>query len=134
MNTCYSESASFSDPVFTDLSTREVQGMWEMLCASARDFSLKYEIVEADESHAHVHWVAIYSFGPAQRRVENRVSTRMDIVDGKIVRQVDDFSFPRWARQAFGPFGLVLGVFPFFKSKVQATAKSKLTNHLDRKR
>jgi hypothetical protein len=42
MNVCYSESASFSDPVFTDLSTLEVQGMWEMLRASARDFSLKY--------------------------------------------------------------------------------------------
>lgn len=133
MNACYSVSASFTDPVFKDLSTREVFGMWEMLCASAKDFKLTFEIVEATETHAKINWTATYSFGPANRRVENRVTSRMEIACGKIVRHVDAFSFPRWARQALGPVGLILGPLPFFQKKVQTTALAKLRKHLLKK-
>jgi ketosteroid isomerase-like protein len=133
MNIHYAENACFSDPVFTNLSCREVHGMWEMLCFSAKDFNLTFEIIEATESHAKVQWTATYSFGPANRRVENRVTSRMEIAGGKIVRHVDDFSFPRWARQALGPVGLILGPLPFFQKKVQTTALAKLAKHLSKK-
>ncbi|MFZ9520373.1 MAG: nuclear transport factor 2 family protein, partial [Silvanigrellaceae bacterium] len=65
--------------------------------------------------------------------VENQVSTRMEFAEGKIVRHVDDFSFPRWARQALGPVGLVLGPFPFFQKKVQTTAMFKLKAHITKR-
>jgi hypothetical protein len=79
--------------------------MWEMLCFSDKDFDLTFEIIEATGSHVKVKWTATDSFGPANRRVENRVTSRLEIAGGKIVRHVDAFSFPRWARQALGDGG-----------------------------
>jgi hypothetical protein len=130
MNACYSDEATFSDPIFSGLTARETKAMWEMLCSSAKDFSLTYEIADAGESHAVVNWIARYSFGPTDRQVENKVSTQMEIKAGKIIRQADSFSFPRWARQALGPVGLILGALPFFKRKVQSNAHARLTKYL----
>ncbi|MEY2986573.1 MAG: hypothetical protein RJB13_94 [Pseudomonadota bacterium] len=130
MNVHYAEGATFSDPIFMELSEFEVRGMWEMLCSSAKDFRLSYQIVDASDTHVQVEWTATYSFGPRNRRVENRVSTLMEIVSGKITRQVDTFSFSRWATQAIGPIGFILGFFPFFRKKVQTNARAKLSEHL----
>ena len=107
--------------------------MWEMLCTNAKNLSVKFDIVEASENHIKVNWIATYDFSKTGRRVENRISTHMDIDNGKIVRQVDDFDFSRWARQAFGLAGYILGYIPAFHRKVQKGAREGLQKHLSSK-
>ncbi|MCB9298566.1 MAG: hypothetical protein H6559_36450 [Lewinellaceae bacterium] len=42
--------------------------------------------------------------------------------DGKIIRHTDRFGFYRWARQAFGIPGLLLGWTGWFRARVRAAA------------
>ncbi len=42
----------------------------------------------------------------------NDIRARFRFRDGKIVDHEDSFSFHKWARQALGPAGLVLGLPP----------------------
>jgi hypothetical protein len=46
--------------------------------------------------------------------------------DGLIIKHRDRFSFRRWARQAVGPAGGVLGGTPYGRGKVQAEAAQGL--------
>jgi hypothetical protein len=43
----------------------------------------------------------------------NDIHARFRFRDGRIVDHEDSFSFGRWARQALGPAGWILSVFPF---------------------
>ena len=53
MQDCYSDDAVFSDPVFGLLQGAEVKAMWEMLCKSAKNFSLTYNNIDLlDEEYA----------------------------------------------------------------------------------
>jgi ketosteroid isomerase-like protein len=130
MNAWYADHATFSDPVFPGLDARETRGMWDMLTRNARNFSLTYEVLGASDTHAEVRWIARYDFSRTGRPVENHVTTRMEIVDGRIVRQEDRFDFHAWARQALGLPGLLLGWTPFLRKKVQGTARAGLLQHL----
>ena len=46
--------------------------------------------------------------------------------DGLIADHVDAFDFWRWARQALGPSGLLLGWTPMLRSKVRGQALAGL--------
>jgi hypothetical protein len=50
----------------------------------------------------------------------------MVIAAGKIVQQVDDFSFWRWSGQALGWRGWLLGFTPIVRDKVQGKAAKSL--------
>jgi ketosteroid isomerase-like protein len=130
MNRWYSEGAEFWDPVFENLDGRRTRAMWEMICTNARNFSLTFRIIEASDRHAQVEWVATYDFSMTGRRVVNKIATRMEFANGLIARQVDQFDFPTWARQAFGFAGIVLGRLPPFKRKVQRSARAGLEGFL----
>jgi len=52
----------------------------------------------------------------------------LEFRDGKIVRHTDVFDFHRWARQALGPVGLVLGWTGFLRGKVQAQSAKLLAD------
>jgi hypothetical protein len=58
--------------------------------------------------------------------VRNRVYTQMHIGAGKILRQVDSFSFWRWSRQALGWKGWLLGWTPWLRRRVRAQAAASL--------
>jgi hypothetical protein len=45
--------------------------------------------------------------------VTNHVGAQFRFRDGRIVEHTDSFPFWRWARQALGPAGVVLGLPPF---------------------
>ena len=53
-----------------------------------------------------------------------RASFRFE--DGLIVEHHDEFSFHRWARQALGPVGLVLGWTPIVRGAVRRKAAARL--------
>ncbi|MBV8634864.1 MAG: nuclear transport factor 2 family protein, partial [Burkholderiaceae bacterium] len=60
MASCYAPDVHFSDPVFTSLHGAEASDMWRMLASRAKDFSLVFDGVEADEQTGKAHWVATY--------------------------------------------------------------------------
>lgn len=126
MARCYHPDVVFTDPVFPLLKGAEAGAMWAMLCARAQDFSLTFSTVAADDEQGSAHWEAKYLFSKTGRTVHNRIDAVFAFRDGLIVRHVDRFSFWRWAAQALGPVGLLLGWFPLIKAKVRKDAQKGL--------
>lgn len=126
MAACYHPEVEFSDPVFPHLRGAEAGKMWDMLCARGADLRLTHTGVTADDRTGSAHWDAYYTFSATGRKVHNSIDARFELRDGLIVRHVDQFSFHRWARQALGPMGLLLGWTPLVKNKVRATAAKGL--------
>ncbi|MCU7960273.1 MAG: nuclear transport factor 2 family protein [gamma proteobacterium symbiont of Bathyaustriella thionipta] len=123
---CYHPDIHFSDPVFTDLQGAQAAAMWRMLCANARDFSLQYSDIHADDESGKAHWEARYTFSQTQRPVHNRIEASFRFQDGKIISHQDDFNFWLWSRMALGPAGLLLGWTPVLKTKVRNSAHRNL--------
>jgi ketosteroid isomerase-like protein len=132
MAACYASDVHFSDPVFTDLHGREAGAMWRMLTERATD--LRVELLErsADGDRGSAHWRAHYTFTQTGRPVVNDVHASMRLRDGLIAEHIDDFDFHRWARQALGPSGLLLGWTPLLRSAVRRKARAGLDEYLAR--
>jgi ketosteroid isomerase-like protein len=132
MAACYTDDATFADPVFTDLSGKEPGAMWRMLTARSRD--LQVEVVDraAAGDTGSAHWIARYTFGQTGRPVVNDVSSTFRFRDGLIAEQHDHFDFYRWTRQALGPMGAALGWTPIVRGSVRRKAQAGLDQFLAR--
>ena len=132
MAACYAPDVHFSDPVFTDLHGREAGAMWRMLTERGTD--LRVELLErsADGDRGTAHWRAHYTFTQTGRPVVNDVRASLRFADGLIGEHIDDFDFHRWARQALGPSGLLLGWTPVLRSAVRRKARAGLDEFLAR--
>lgn len=126
MNACYAPDVQFSDPAFPDLQGDRARGMWRMLAARAKDFSLTFSNVQADDHTGSAHWEARYLFSATGRRVHNVIEASFVLRDGLITEHRDTFDFWRWSRQALGPAGLLLGWTPLLRKKVRAQAAKGL--------
>ncbi|WP_103102881.1 nuclear transport factor 2 family protein [Pseudomonas sp. LFM046] len=126
MASCYSPDVHFSDPVFTDLNGAEAADMWRMLASRAQQFSLTFDGVEADDLTGRANWVATYLFSQTGRMVENRIQARFLFSDGKIIEHHDSFDLWRWARQALGGKGLLLGWLPAVQNAIRKQAAKGL--------
>ena len=100
MQHCYASDPIFNDPVFGVLQGEEPCAMWEMLCTTAKNFSLSFEKIETDGEYATCNWTAIYTFSKTGRRVINKVKAHMRIENGKITEHTDEFDIYKWSRQA----------------------------------
>jgi ketosteroid isomerase-like protein len=127
MASCYSPDARFEDPAFGELRGAEIGAMWTMLCERAKDFSLEYGDIEADETTGRAHWEARYTFSASGRSVHNRISASFRFDNGLIADHRDRFDMWRWTSQALGPIGLLLGWSPLLKAKVRKQARAGLT-------
>lgn len=128
MASLYATEATFSDPVFAELDSSEVKTMWKMLCQRGPDLQLDYSVFSADDESVFVTWTATYTFGATGRKVTNHVKSEMKVKDGQIHTHTDRFSFWRWASQAFGTPGLLLGWTPLLKNKVRKQARKSLAS------
>jgi ketosteroid isomerase-like protein len=108
----YAPEASFRDPAFGELSGEEAGDMWRMLTSRATDLDVELAEHDGDDESGSARWIATYTFRTG-RPVRNEIRASFRFRDGKIVEHVDRFSFSRWARQALGPSGWVLGLWPF---------------------
>ncbi|MDM8347507.1 nuclear transport factor 2 family protein [Pseudomonas sp. sp1636] len=126
MAACYADDVRFSDPVFGDLRGREAADMWRMLTARAQNFSLTFDHVEADERQGRAQWVATYLFSQTGNTVVNRIDAHFVFRDGKIVEHRDQFDLWRWARQALGMQGLLLGWAPPVQNAIRRQAAKGL--------
>ncbi len=126
MGALYADDATFSDPVFPRLDAAGVRAMWRMLLRPGVELSVDWAVREADAGGATVEWTAHYVFPATGRTVVNRVTARLEVADGLIRRHQDRFSFYRWARQALGLPGLLIGWSPLIKAKVRSQAAARL--------
>lgn len=122
MVACYSDDITFSDPVFGTLRGRDVGGMWRMLTSRAKNFSLTFDSVSANQDGGNAHWVARYLFTQTGRTVVNDIQASFVIRDGLICQHDDSFDLWRWSRQALGLPGLLLGWSPLLQNKVRQQA------------
>lgn len=126
MAACYHPDATFSDPVFPNLSASEAGAMWRMLCSGEVDVKVEFSGVSCTESEGRGHWEARYPFQTTGRRVHNCVDAAFTFKDGKILSHVDSFPFWKWTRMALGAPGLLLGWSPIVRNKVQTLARKSL--------
>jgi ketosteroid isomerase-like protein len=108
----YDPHGRFHDPAFGELTGAEAGDMWRMLTARADDLSVDLAEHHADGDTGTARWIARYTFTQTGRPVINDVRARFRFADGRIAEHDDSFSFWRWARQALGPAGWVMGLPP----------------------
>ena len=126
MAACYTDDVLFSDPVFGELRGQQACDMWRMLTSRAKDFSLTFDSVRADERSGAAHWIATYLFSQTGNTVVNDIQARFVFRDGKIAEHHDQFDLWRWSRQALGTKGLLLGWTPFVQNAIRAQAQKGL--------
>lgn len=126
MAACYDPAVTFSDDVFNDLKGDRATAMWQMLCERGKDLRIEFRDIEADDTTGRAHWEAWYTFSASGRPVHNRIDARFTFRNGKILTHRDSFDFRRWASQALGPIGKVLGWSSFLKNRVRAQAHKAL--------
>lgn len=127
MAACYAPAVRFADPVFGDLHGEEAGGMWRMLTAQATD--LRIELLEhaASGDEGTARWRAHYTFSQTGRPVVNDVRARFRFdADGRIAEHDDEFGFHRWAAQALGTSGKLLGWTPIIRNAVRKRARGSL--------
>jgi hypothetical protein len=121
MADCYAPDATFDDPVF-GLQGGDVGDMWRMLTERGKDtLKIEYRIVD----DAHAEWAADYVFEGHPVHNEIRSAFEFD-ADGRITKQTDSFDFPKWAGQALGWKGKLLGRTGFLHKAVRKTSAGTL--------
>ena len=134
MNSCYSDDIVFNDPAFGILRGYEAKAMWEMLCRNAKDFSLTFSNIQIlDNEYATCNWIATYTFSKTGRKVVNNIKAHMMLKDGKIIEHSDAFKLSKWAAQALGFKGVLLGWTGFMKRKIQQNARKNLIAFIEGK-
>ncbi len=128
MAASYAPAARFSDPVFQDLSGPRIGMMWRMLCERAIDLRVECGPVRAEGDTARVEWQAWYTYTATGRRVHNRIAATLTLEQGLIGRHDDAFDLYRWARQALGIKGLVLGWTPPVQRAIRRQAGRALAS------
>jgi uncharacterized protein len=130
MAACYAPDARFSDPVFPGLEGDEPGAMWRMLTSRASDLTVDLRERDSEGDTGSAHWVARYTYAQTGRPVVNDIRARFRFRDGLIADHRDEFSFHRWARQALGPVGLLLGWTPLLRAAVRRRARAALDEFL----
>ncbi len=126
MQACYHPDIVFNDPVFTNLKGNEAKAMWHMLTQAAKELTLQFNAIKANETTGSAHWEAFYPFSRTGRKVHNIIDAQFEFRDNKIIKHTDHFNFWRWSKMALGTSGLLLGWTPLIHNKVRATAGENL--------
>lgn len=126
MAACYAPDVRFSDPVFPDLRGESAGAMWRMLTEQGKDLEIELLEREVGDERGTAHWLARYTFSQTGRPVVNDVRASFRFAGGLIVEHQDRFDFHRWARQALGPVGLLLGWTPLVRFAVRRRAAGAL--------
>lgn len=122
---CYADNITFTDPAFGELKGDNAKNMWRMLLKNP-DIKITASNIQADENIGSADWVAIYTFSLTSRKVINKVHAQFEFSNGKIIKHTDHFSFWRWAGQAFGLKGYLLGWTSVMQNKVRQQALARL--------
>lgn len=127
MVSLYHDDITFEDPAFGVLKGERAKNMWRMLCKSQQGKDFKVEHSEVTDSSAF--WQAYYTFSKTGRKVHNKIHARFEFRDGLIYKHTDYFDLHRWAKQALGFSGAVLGWSGYFKKKLQSQTNRLLDKY-----
>ncbi len=130
MQQCYAGSAIFNDPVFRNLNATQVKAMWEMFCVKSKDLKIEFGNITANETNGSAEWTASYIFSPTGKKVVNKITANFIFENQKIVKHTDTFNFYKWAKQALGLSGVLLGWTPLAKNKVQKMGMKTLNDYI----
>ncbi len=119
----YAPDARFEDEIFR-LESADVPKMWTALLRGSKTLEVSYTIARAGAGSGTVEWTARYVY-PGGGPVVNVILSEIQLAEGKIVRQSDRFDFPRWAAQALGRPGRLLGRFEWFRRAVSRKAAAR---------
>jgi ketosteroid isomerase-like protein len=133
MQDCYAANATFNDAVFKNLNAQQVKAMWEMLILKGKDFRLEFSHISGNGNEVTAHWDAYYTFSATGKKVINKIDASFEILNGKIVKHVDNFDFHNWSTQALGIKGFLLGWTNFLRNKVTAQAMKNLDSFMSAK-
>ncbi len=122
----YADDIEFQDPAFGPLKGDSAKNMWRMLLKTP-GIKISASSIKADDQTGSADWVAEYTFSLTGRKVTNHVHAEFIFSNGKIVKHTDTFSFWKWAHQAFGLKGFLLGWTPLMKNKVRRQALARLS-------
>jgi ketosteroid isomerase-like protein len=134
MMACYHPQIEFSDPVFQNLKGLRAKAMWLLLCERGKDLKVEFGDVSADDALGYAHWQAWYTFGTTGKKVHNIINARFEFEDGLIRRHRDTFSLHRWAGQALGLSGKLLGGTAFMQNQIRSGAIKGLDAFLEKSR
>ncbi len=130
----YHDDIVFEDPAFGVLKGEHAKNMWRMLIASQK--GKKFLVRASDFRYANhkgfAHWEAQYKFSQTGRQVHNIIEAAFEFENGKIIKHTDSFDLHRWAKQAVGFKGYLLGRTAFFKKKLQEQAGRLLMKYEER--
>jgi len=127
---CYHDEIVFEDPAFGVLKGEKAKNMWRMLCDSqkGKDFKVNSSNIESADQEGSAHWEAFYTFSKTGRNVHNIIHAEFKFMDAKIIRHTDRFDLYKWARQALGFQGVLVGWTDFFKNKLNAQTNKLLSD------
>lgn len=131
MADCYHDDIEFEDPAFGRLDGNAAKWMWKMLLERSKG-NLKIEHKVIDDQHAE--WTARYPFGPKKRLIVNKIQASFEFKDGKIIKHHDRFSLWKWAGQAFGLTGWIMGATPLFKNGLQKRTNLQLAQYIKKQK
>lgn len=122
MISCYHKDIIFTDPAFGTLQGERACNMWRMLIRTKKenDFDVSFSNITFNEDKGTAHWEAKYTFSQTGRKVHNKIDAQFEFADGKISNHIDSFNLHKWASQAMGFKGSLLGGTAFFKKKLQS--------------
>ncbi len=119
MVSCYHEDVVFQDPIFGKLKADKAKKMWYWLSENGKDLTAKFSDVQINDQKGSAYWEARYTFGQRKRPVLNRVHSSFEFKEGKIIKHIDQFNLQKWASQAMGWKGEIMGSTSYFRKKLQ---------------
>ena len=134
MVSCYDKVIQFKDPAFGALKGEDAKNMWRMLLNRNKgNIHITFNNVKADNKTGSANWVAEYVFSATGRKVINVISAEFEFANGKIIKHTDTFNIYKWAKQAFGLKGYLLGWTSFMQGKIQQQANASLKKYSEKK-
>ncbi|MCY7410116.1 MAG: nuclear transport factor 2 family protein [Chitinophagales bacterium] len=132
---CYHDQIEFTDPAFGLLKGEAAKNMWRMLLEGAKGkIKIEFSNVSADNETGSAQWIATYQFSETGRKVVNKITAHFEFKDGKIFRHTDSFDLHKWAKQALGFKGVLLGGTKYFQNKLQQKTSLRLAKYSSRKK
>lgn len=128
MADCYHDEIIFTDPAFGTLKGERAKNMWRMLIQSqkGKEFNITYSDVKYNDEIGSAKWEAKYNFSKTGRKVHNKITAVFEFKDGLIIKHTDTFSLHKWATQAMGFKGAIVGRTPYFKNKLRTQTNALL--------
>lgn len=130
MGQYYADDIVFNDPAFGTLNGKEAKAMWKMLCSTGKDLKINFKITHSENDLVKAHWIADYTFSKTGRKVHNEIDAIFTLKDKLIIEHRDSFNLHKWASQALGWKGRLIGGTSYFQKKLNSQTKKLLSRFM----